>query len=109
MTTPVYSWEIEKLDVYPTYEGQTNVVATVHYKRIQVYNGETTSLNALIDVRNLSLGAFIPFNELTPDTVNTWVYAAITPAGVQALDQTLINPYLAKANDQVPTTPPWSA
>lgn len=109
MPAPVYSWEIEGLDCYPTYEGQSNVVATVRYRRIQTYNGETTHLSALIDVRKLTLGPFVPFDSLTPDTVNTWVYAAIGPAGVQALDHTLYNPILANAKDQVPTTPPWSA
>lgn len=106
---PTYTWEIESLDLLPEYNGQTNVVATVHYKRIMTLNGETTSLTALIDVRNIAGGPFVPYAQLTPELVNNWVYSAITPAGVQALDQTLLNPVLANLQNQVPTPVPWSA
>ncbi len=106
---PTYSWEIESLDCYPTYNGQNNVVATVHYKRILTVNGETTHLNALIDVRSVNNGNYVPFEQLTPELINTWVYSAIGPDGVGALDRTLLNPYLTNAQDPVPTPVPWSA
>jgi hypothetical protein len=80
-----YTWNCKTVDVYPSYESQTDVVYNVHWilkgesdqqdsegnnYMATVYNSQTLSLE--------DIGSnFIPFADLTNATVAGWVESAL--------------------------------
>lgn len=107
--TASFSYEIEKLECYPEYKGQPNVVATVFYKRIITDGDKTASLTAQINVKAIPDEPFVPYAELTPAQVNNWVYASIGPDGVGVLDLTLTRQLNAENGGMSSPSLPWNA
>lgn len=75
-----YTWDCKTVDVYPTHDGHSDVVYTVHWR----LNAESDQQDA--DGNNYSatvygthsvnaddIANFIPFADLTNDTVTGWV------------------------------------
>jgi len=95
----IYNWNFNPLESYPTSSGQTDVVFLVHWQ----VNAETGSYSSRIigtqPVQYTSESVFIPFNELTFDTVYGWVtssmgeeqYNNLTASLIQNIE-TQINP-----------------
>lgn len=72
-----YTWSFNPLESYATSSGETDVVFLVHW---QLY-GSTGSYQAYtIGIQNVTYStssAFIPFEELTYDTVYNWMTASM--------------------------------
>lgn len=73
-----YTWKIERLDCYPTYQGHEKVVTTAFWRLFAVGGGcEATSYGSVaLEIGTLS-EEFTPFAELTEAQVVGWVKAAI--------------------------------
>lgn len=103
-----YTWNFNPLESYPTASGQTDVVFLVHW---QLYGSTGSYEDSVIGTQQITYesgSTFIPFNELTYDTVYNWMTAS--------MGQSRMNQYTASIeqriqNQKVPPilvqTAPW--
>jgi hypothetical protein len=91
-----YKWNVSTVDVYPTDEGQTDVIYNVHWK----LNATDTQVDAegnpytasvygtqVLDTSDLS--GFIDFDSVTSAEVQGWVESAMGEEQVQSLKDNL--------------------
>jgi hypothetical protein len=91
-----YNWDVNTVDVYPTEEGQTNVIYNVHWR----LNATDTEVDAegnpytasvygtqVLDTSDLS--GFIDFDSVTSAEVQGWVESAMGEEEVQSLKDSL--------------------
>ena len=91
-----YEWNVSTVDVYPTDEGQTDVIYNVHWR----LNATDTQVDAegnpytasvygtqVLDTSDLS--GFIDFDSVTSSQVQSWVESAMGEDEVQSLKDSL--------------------
>ena len=91
-----YNWDVSTVDVYPTEEGQTDVIYNVHW----ILNAVDTQVDAEgypytayvygtqgLDTSDLS--GFIDFDNVTSAEVQGWVESAMGEEEVQSLKDSL--------------------
>jgi len=104
-----YTWSIDSVSVYPSYNGQTNVVANVTYR----CNGTDGSghFGNFIGTQTLTYanGApFTPFANLTQEQVLGFVQTAMGSASVSAVEAQIDAQITAKtAPTPVYIAVPW--
>lgn len=108
MTT--YTWQFPALDVYPTYQGLTNAVYSVHWR----LTGNDGSGHVATAYGSQALGPidpqnFTPFASLTASQVQGWVEAQMGAPDV-ALCKASLDQNIAGQITPTRTTvlPPWS-
>ena len=85
-----YTWTIERLDAYPTYESGAqnydNVVTKVHWRLFAAGGGcQATSYGTVeLDAASITK-SFTPFEQLTEAKVVGWVRARVDGAAQEAL------------------------
>ena len=108
--TIVYKWEVSRLDCYPSHNGETDVVFTVHYRRHATDGTHTTSIYGAVAVLYKDGEAFIPFADLTLAVVTGWVEDALGAEAVTAQEAVLTKMLAEMANPPVVFPPlPWAA
>jgi hypothetical protein len=73
----IYNWNFNPLESYPTASGQTDVVFRVHWQVSAITGSYTAYQIGVQPVEYTSESVFIPFNELTFDTVFGWVTSSM--------------------------------
>jgi hypothetical protein len=68
------TWSIVRLDCFPQYDGRADVVSRVVWECSDSQNGHSASASALCFVPPPN-GAFVPYNQLTQQTVLDWIWA----------------------------------
>ena len=90
MTT--FTWTVSRLDCYPQYDNQTDVVFVVHWTcsgTDGTYNGSVYSTCSVTYVASTS---FTPYDQLTQNQVLGWIWAGgVDKASAEAAVQTQIN------------------
>lgn len=79
-----YNWNFNPLESYPTASGETDVVFMIHW---QLYGNTGSYQGSIIGTQNViyeSGSIFVPFNELTYDTVYNWMTASM---GMERMNQ----------------------
>ena len=91
-----YNWNVSTVDVYPTDEGQTNVIYNVHWRLnatdTQVDaegNPYTASVYGTQGLDTSDLSGFIDFDSVTSAEVKGWVESAMGEDEVQSLKDSL--------------------
>lgn len=108
-----YTWSADRLECYPTYESQTDVVCKVTWSyRGKDENGVGSSRGGITAVEYKAGSPFTPFNQLTEAQVLGWVTSTITTeqqtemeAGINGDIQWQIDQ--ASANNPVTPPLPW--
>lgn len=78
-----YTWKIDRLDVYPTYEGFANAVYSMHWRLIADDGaGHVAYCYGTQSAGPIDTADFTPYNELTEEQVIGWLEAAMTPEQV---------------------------
>lgn len=108
MTTTT-TWNVVQMDAYPEYEGQADVVFTVHWTLTATdgkYNGSVYGSVGL----TLDEGSkFTPYADLTQGQVVGWVKEALGEERVVAFEASVTAQIEAQINPPVVTPPlPWS-
>lgn len=105
-----YTWSINQLECYPTYESQTDVVFKVQWSYRGVnQNGVGSSRGGITDVTYTAGAPFTPYAELTETQVLNWVLATVTDvqiAGMEAQIAGDIDWQVQQASANNPVTPP---
>jgi hypothetical protein len=75
-----YTWDCKTVDVYPEYENNSDVVYNVHWRlnaesdqQDSEGNNYTATVYGTQALTVDDIGSFIPFADLTNDTVTGWV------------------------------------
>jgi hypothetical protein len=91
-----YNWNVSTVDVYPTEEGQTNVIYNVHWRLnatdTQVDaegNPYTASVYGTQSLNTSDLSDFTDFDSVTAAQVQGWVESAMGAEQVQSLKDNL--------------------
>ena len=86
-----YNWDVNTVDVYPTDEGQTDVIYNVHWRLNAVDtqvdaegNPYTASVYGTQVLDTSDLSGFIDFDSVTSAEVQGWVESAMGEDEVQA-------------------------
>ena len=105
-----YTWVISQLEAYPSYEGKTDVVFTVHWRR-QATDG--THFADVYGSQSVTLepdAPFTPYADLTQAEVEGWLEDAIGAERVAEMDAALDAQIENQINPPVITPPlPWIA
>jgi hypothetical protein len=72
-----YNWNFNPLESYPTASGQTDVVFLIHWQVEAITGSYSARQIGTQPVQYTSESVFIPFNELTFDTVYGWVTSSM--------------------------------
>ena len=102
------TWSVIQMDAYPEYEGEPDVVFTVHWTLSGTDGTYTGSSYGSVGITLTEGSTFTPYADLTLDQVLGWVWTNgvdkdATEAAVAAQIEAQINP-------PVVTPPlPWSA
>ena len=104
------TWAVVQMDCYPEYDGETDVVFTVHWTLTGVdgqYQGYVYGSQGV----TLDSGAtFTPYDELTEAQVIGWVQDAMGAEQVAAYEANVAQQIENQINPPVVTPPlPWSA
>lgn len=103
-----YTWNFNPLESYPTASGHTDVVFRIHW---QLYGSTGSYQASSIGVETVSYdtgSVFIPFEELTFDTVYNWITASMGMDQINALTASLAQQIEDKINPPVLIQqPPW--
>lgn len=68
-------WTIEKLKVFPTLDGKSDVVSEVFWKLEISQSGETEVMRG---IHQVELGqTFVPYSQLTQQDVLAWVWQSV--------------------------------
>lgn len=107
-----YTWKIEALDTFPSFEGQQNVVYIIHWRLYGSRYTESGSYESNIFGTQqvapyISGSPFIPFQDLTQENVTGWLLDAMGPkygeltASLNQTIENMINPPI------ITLPPPW--
>ena len=104
-----YNWTIVQMDAYPEYEGQPDVVFTVHWTlsgHDAVYAG---GVYGSVAVAVAPGAALTPYDKLTEEQVVGWVKDALGEKQVADYEANVAQQIADQANPPVVTPPlPWA-
>jgi len=104
------TWSVVQMDAYPEYEGETDVVFTVHWTlngTDGTYNG---SVYGTVGVTIDEGATFTPYEDLTLDQVIGWVQDALGEEQVASYEANVAQQIADQIDPPVVTPPlPWSA
>lgn len=105
MTT---TWKVSQMDCYPEYEGNADIVFTVHWSvaaQDEEFSGYSYGSQALtLDPE----ATFTPFADLSEEVVIGWVQSAMGEEAVAALEANLATQIENAKNPPVVNPPlPW--
>ena len=91
------TWVVESMDCYPTAEGQTNVVFTIHWRCNGTQDNQGTSIYGTVGVTYTAGTPYTPYAQLTQAQVLQWVWESgvdktVTETAIQTRINNLINP-----------------
>lgn len=99
----IYNWNFNPLESYPTSSGYTDVVFRVHWQVSATTGSYIANSIGVQPVEYTSESVFIPFNELTFDTVYGWVtssmgegYNSLTASLIQQIENQINPPILVQ-------------
>ena len=90
-----YTWNFNPLESYPTASEHTDVVFLVHW---QLYGSTGSYQGSSIGTQRVTYdtgSTFIPFNELTYNTVYNWITASM---GIKTMNQITASVYQSIEN-----------
>ncbi len=104
------TWAVVQMDAYPEYEGEADVVFTVHWTLTGTDETYVGSVYGSVGV-SLDEGAtFTPYEDLTEAQVIGWVQDALGAEQVAAYEANVAQQIADQIDPPVVTPPlPWSA
>ena len=101
-------WNVVQMDAYPEYDGEQDVVFTVHWTLTDTDGDYTGSVYGSVGVTLDPESPFTPYNELTLEQVVGWVQDALGAEQVAALEANVAQQIADQKNPPVVTPPlPW--
>jgi len=103
------TWSVAQMDAYPEYEGNADVVFTIHW---QLNGTEGTYNGSFYGSVGLTLdpeATYVPYADLTEAQVIGWVKEALGEESVTGYEENVAQQIANQINPPVVTPPlPWS-
>lgn len=107
--TVTNTWGVVQMDAYPEYDGETDVVFTVHWT---LTGTDGTYTGYVYGSQGVSINPdepFTPYDELTEAQVIGWVQDAMGPEQVASYEANVAQQIADQINPPVVTPPlPWA-
>lgn len=104
-----YNWTVAQMDAYPTHEGHTDVVFTVHWRMDGTDGEHTAGVYGSVGVTLDQGGTFTPYDQLTEAQVIGWVKDALGAEQVANCEASVAAQIEAQINPPVVTPAlPWA-
>lgn len=105
-----YSWDFPAFECYPTYESQTDVVFTIHWRLIgDDGQGHVASVYSTQSVEYKAGFPFTAYADITPEQAQTWVTNAMGAEAVSAAESNIATQIEQQINPSSVTLPaPWA-
>ncbi len=104
------TWAVVQMDCYPEYDGDTDVVFTVHWTLNGTDGTYAGSVYGSVGVTLDEGGTFTPYASLTEAQVIGWVKDALGEEQVAAYEASVAQQIADQANPPVVNPPlPWGA
>jgi len=88
----IFNWQVTKLDCYPQYDNQTDVVFVVHWQLTGTDGTHTGSVYSTCGVTYKADTPYTPYDQLTKNQVLGWIWAnGVDKASAEAAVQTQID------------------
>lgn len=85
-----YTWTINALVGYPTFDGETDVVTRASYTVTgDDGEGHTADYSNWQETPLDPSAPFIPYNDLTPEVVTGWVQAGLGPEKIASIEESI--------------------
>lgn len=104
-----YVWIICAMECLPVYEGKTNVVSIIHWRRLgKNADGISSDISGSQELTYDASHPFTPYENLTPAQAIAWIEAKLTAEEIAALDAILDAQIADKAKPEITVLPlPW--
>ena len=103
------TWGVAQMDAYPEYEGEPDVVFTVHWTLNGTDGTYIGSVYGSVGVSVSTSGAFTPYADLTEAQVVSWVQDALGDEQVAAYEANVAQQIADQINPPVVTPQlPWA-
>ena len=107
--TVTYTWQILRMECFPNYNGQTDVVCTIFWRYTGTDGNYSANLDGSVNVNYLAGQPFTPYNDLTQDQVIAWVIERLGSQNITSYQGTLANEIQTQQAVPVVIPPlPWS-
>lgn len=104
------TWAVVQMDAYPEFDGNTDVVFTVHWQLNGTDGEHTGSVYGSSAVLLNEGGSFTPFANLTEAQVIGWVHEALGEESVAGFEASVADQIANQINPPVVSPAlPWSA
>jgi len=101
-------WNIVQMDAYPEYEGNADVVFTVHWTLTAVEGEYAGSVYGSVGLTLDPEATYVPYADLTKEQVVGWVHAALGEEQVAAYEASVAQQIADQANPPVVSPAlPW--
>jgi predicted thioredoxin/glutaredoxin len=85
-----HSWAIHKLDCYTSRNGKNNVVREIYWwRKATSSTGATAQLYGSTSIDYDETSIFVPFDDLTPTIVESWLTGILGSEAIAELDSSL--------------------
>jgi hypothetical protein len=103
-------WSVEKMDCYPQFEGQANVVFAVRWCVNATDGTFYATAYGTQGVTYVAGSSYTPYADLTPNQVVGWVQTDMGPEQVAQIESSVANQIDDQKNPSIATLPlPWSS
>lgn len=104
------TWAVVQMDAYPEYDGETDVVFTVHWTLTGTDGTYVGSVYGSVGVTVDEGSTFTPYEDLTEAQVVGWVQDALGEEQVASYEANVAQQIADQIDPPVVTPPlPWSA
>jgi hypothetical protein len=104
------TWAVVQMNCYPEYDGETDVVFTVHWTLTGEEAGFTGYVYGSVGVTLTEGSTFTPYDQLTEAQVIGWVQDALGEDQVTAYEDNVAQQIIDQIDPPVVTPPlPWAA
>ena len=102
------TWNINQMDAYPVYEGNADVVFTVHWSLTATEDEYVGYAYGSVGLTLDPAATYVPYAELTKEQVVGWVHAALGEEAVAGYEANVAAQIADARNPPVITPPlPW--
>ncbi len=103
------TWNINQMDAYPEYEGNADVVFTVHWSITATEDEYTGYAYSSVGLTLDPEATYVPYADLTKEQVVGWVQDALGEEQVASYEANVAQQIAVQKNPPVVTPPlPWA-
>ena len=107
--TTTNTWGVVQMDAYPEYEGQDNIVFTVHWNLTATDGPYIGYAYGTVGLQLDPQAEYTPYDELTKEQVIGWVHNVLGEEQVAAYEANVEQQIQTQINPPVVTPPlPWA-